>query len=179
MVAVVHYEHPSKVLIVSLLEPTLSGAVDTQGSKHLHLVVLFGHLRLKGLRNELQLITHDAVLLNSIDLEEIHVFLRLRDVMGNVDVRCHDLLCFYHIHVFQLFDKPVELLNSLLVFVTHHALDINNLLTQVWTGRVKMLVSYLIENCVITCQDEISPSIFRELKLFPDFFLRVYYCVLN
>ena len=99
--------------------------------------------------------------------------------MSNVDVRCHDFLRLYHIHVLKLFDEPIELLDCLLVLVTHHSLDVCDLLAQIRRCCIEMLISNLVEDGIFTCQDKISSTNLWYLELLSYLLLWVHDDVLH
>jgi len=112
-------------------------------------------------------------------VEVVVVPLGLTDVEGHVDVAGGDLLGLHDVHVLQLLDEFVKLLNGLLVLVRHHSLDVGDLLVEMGASHVEVLVPDFVEEGVLTGKSKVGEALIRHAEVLPHLLVRLHDCVLD
>ena len=74
---------------------------------------------------------------------------------GNVNVAGRNFLGLHDIHVFKLLNELVKFLNSLLVLIIHHSLNVGDGFAQMWSSNVEMLIPDFIEHRDLACEKQI------------------------
>jgi len=149
LVPIVHHEGTAEVVELSFLSTALRGREDAHSPEDLDLVVLLHHLSFDLLGDLLEVISHNTLAFNAVDLKVVIVPLALRNAEGQIDMTGSHLLGLDHVHVLQLLDELVQLLNSFLIFILHHPLNIGDLLVEVRAGHVEVLVADLMEHRIL------------------------------
>jgi len=141
--------------------------------------VLLRHLCLKCLTDELHFISVglDALLFDAIDVLVVHVFHTLCNEVSDVDMARGYLLGCHNIHILQLFDKSIKLLDIFLILVCHHLCNVLDLSIEVRASNIKMLVSNLMEQNILVGEYKVSSSIIRHFFLLSYFLVWVYNCI--
>lgn len=140
---------------------------------------MLNHFGLQDLGNVFWFLAHDALCLDAVDLNVVKISLTLCDIECDVDVLGGDLLGLDDVHVLELLDEPIELLNVLLVPVLHEVLDLCKLHSEVRTRIVEVLVPDLGEHGDVVSQLEVMRVIFLEFELLTNCLVGIHDLVIN